>query len=58
MPEQKENTLYTVTVYTENQVGILNQISIIFTRRNLNIWSLSVSSSAIEGVHKFTIATS
>ena len=56
MPEQKENTLYTVTVYTENQVGILNQISIIFTRRNLNIWSLSVSSSAIEGVHKFTIA--
>ena len=56
MQEQKENTLYTVTVYTENQVGILNQISIIFTRRNLNIWSLSVSSSAIEGVHKFTIA--
>ena len=44
MQEQKENTLYTVTVYTENQVGILNQISIIFTRRNLNIWSLSVSS--------------
>lgn len=56
MTEQKENTLYTVTVYTENQVGILNQISIIFTRRNLNIWSLSVSSSAIDGVHKFTIA--
>ena len=56
MQEQKENTLYTITVYTENQVGILNQISIIFTRRNLNIWSLSVSSSAIEGVHKFTIA--
>ena len=56
MQEQQENTLYTVTVYTENQVGILNQISIIFTRRNLNIWSLSVSSSAIEGVHKFTIA--
>ncbi len=48
--------MYTVTVYSENQVGLLNQISIIFTRRNLNIWSLSVSSSAIEGVHKFTIA--
>ena len=52
----EENTMYTVTVYSENQVGLLNQISIIFTRRNLNIWSLSVSSSAIEGVHKFTIA--
>lgn len=48
--------MYTVTVYTENQVGLLNQISIIFTRRNINIWSLSVSASAIEGVHKFTIA--
>ena len=50
-------TLYTVTVYSENQVGLLNQISIIFTRRQLNIESLSVSGSAIEGVHKFTITT-
>ena len=49
-----QQTLYTVTVYSENQVGLLNQISIIFTRRQLNIESLSVS---IEGVHKFTITT-
>lgn len=54
MTQQK---LYTVTVYSENQVGLLNQISIIFTRRQLNIESLSVSGSAIEGVHKFTITT-
>lgn len=47
--------LYTVTVYSENQVGLLNQISIIFTRRRLNIESLSVSASAIHGIHKFTI---
>lgn len=53
--EQQEETLYTVTAYTENTVGILNQISIIFTRRHLNIWSLSVSASALENVHKFTI---
>ncbi len=53
---EQDSRLYTVTVYTENEVGILNQISIIFTRRNLNIWSLTVSSSALEGVHKFTIA--
>ena len=52
-----ETTLYTVTVYSENQVGLLNQISIIFTRRRLNIESLSVSASAIQGVHKFTITT-
>ena len=52
-----QQTLYTVTVYSENQVGLLNQISIIFTRGELNIESLSVSGSAIEGVHKFTITT-
>ncbi len=34
---------------------MLNQISIIFTRRCLNIESLSVSPSSIAGVHKFTI---
>ncbi|MCF0190705.1 MAG: acetolactate synthase small subunit [Marinilabiliaceae bacterium] len=54
--EENNNTLFTVTVYSENQVGLLNQISIIFTRRNLNIWSLTVSSTVLEGVHKFTIA--
>ena len=50
-----QQTLYTVTVYSENQVGLLNQISIIFTRRQLNIESLSVSGSAIEGVHKLSL---
>lgn len=51
-----EHPLWTLTIYTENNVGLLNQIAIIFTRRNVNIWSLSVSASAIEGVHKFTVA--
>ena len=49
--------LFTVTVFSENRVGLLNQISIIFTRRKLNIESLSVSPSSIAGVHKFTITT-
>lgn len=49
--------LYTVTVFSENQVGLLNQISIIFTRRHLNIESLSVSQSALPGIHKFTITS-
>ena len=40
-----DNTLYTVAVFSENRVGLLNQISIIFTRRKLNIESLSVSPS-------------
>lgn len=50
-----ENTLYTITVFSENTVGLLNQITIIFTRRALNIETLSVSPSAIKGIHKFTI---
>ena len=52
-----EKQLFTVTVFSENQVGLLNQISIIYTRRCLNIESLSVSPSSIEGIHKFTITT-
>ncbi|MCK9156338.1 MAG: acetolactate synthase small subunit [Paludibacteraceae bacterium] len=50
-------TLYTVSVFSENRVGLLNQISIIFTRRRLNIETLSVSPSALKGIHKFTITT-
>jgi acetolactate synthase-1/3 small subunit len=52
-----EKKLYTVTVFSENQVGLLNQITIIFTRRQINIETLSVSPSAIKGIHKFTITT-
>jgi acetolactate synthase-1/3 small subunit len=51
------DTLYTITIFSENQVGLLNQISIMFTRRNLNIETLSVSPSALKGIHKFTITT-
>ena len=49
--------LYTITIFSENTVGLLNQITIIFTRRQLNIETLSVSPSAIKGIHKFTITT-
>ncbi|MGL4779672.1 MAG: acetolactate synthase small subunit [Bacteroidales bacterium] len=49
--------LYTVSVYSENHVGLLSQISNIFTRRNLNIETLTVSPSSIKGIHKFTIST-
>ena len=50
-----DDQLYTITVFTENQVGLLNQISIIFTRRCLNIESMTVSACSIHCVHKFTI---
>ena len=53
----EEKTLYTVTIFSENRVGLLNKISIIYTRRKLNIESLSVSPSSIKGIHKFTITS-
>ena len=52
-----EKKLYTVTIFSENHVGLLNQISNIFTRRGLNIETLSVSPSALAGIHKFTVTT-
>ena len=48
-------TLYTLLVYSENIAGILNQITAVFTRRQVNIESLNVSASSIKGVHKYTI---
>jgi acetolactate synthase-1/3 small subunit len=46
---------YTITIFSENHIGLLNRITIIFTRRHINIESLTVSESAIKGIHKFTI---
>ena len=46
---------YTISVYSENHVGLLNRISGIFLKRHINIESLNVSKSEIEGVSKFTI---
>jgi acetolactate synthase-1/3 small subunit len=46
---------YTITVYTENQVGLINRIAILFSRRKINIESLNTSPSEAEGIHRFTI---
>lgn len=50
-----ETKEFTITAFSENAVGVLNRITIIFTRRHLNIESLAVSESALKGIHKFTI---
>jgi acetolactate synthase-1/3 small subunit len=46
---------YTITVYTENQIGLLNRIAIIFSRRKINIESLNTSPSEVDSVHRFNI---
>lgn len=51
----EDKKLYTLLVYSENLAGILNQITAVFTRRQVNIESLNVSASSIEGIHKYTI---
>ncbi len=46
---------FTIIAFSENSIGLLNRLTIIFTRRHLNIESLTVSESAIQGIFKFTI---
>lgn len=50
-----EKKLYTIIVHSENVAGVLNQVTAVFTRRQINIESLNVSASSIKGVHKYTI---
>jgi acetolactate synthase-1/3 small subunit len=50
-----EKTWFTISVYSENNVGLLNRISGIFLKRHINIEGLNVSKSEIDGVSKFTI---
>ncbi len=52
-----DKKLYTINVYSENIAGLLNQVTTIFTRRQLNIETLSVSASSIKDIHKYTITT-
>lgn len=46
---------FTVSVYAENNVGLLNRISAIFQKRHINIESMNISVSEIEGVSRFII---
>lgn len=50
-----EHKLYTISIYTENNIGLLNRISAIFQRRHINIESINSSVSEIEGVSRWTI---
>ncbi len=47
---------YTITVFTENKIGLLSRVVSVFTRRHINIESITSSDSSISGIYKFTIA--
>ena len=46
---------YTITIFTENFIGLLSRITLIFTRRHINIESITVSESEVKGVHRYTM---
>ncbi|MBS7360500.1 MULTISPECIES: acetolactate synthase small subunit [Flavobacteriaceae] len=49
------DTTFTVSIFTENTIGMLNRITIIFTRRHLNIDSITASETEVKNVHRYTI---
>lgn len=46
---------FTLTVFTENRSGLLSRVVGLITRRKINIETLTVSKSSMEGIHRFTI---
>ena len=46
---------YTLTIYTENQIGLINKIAIMFFKRKISLESLNTSPSEIAKIYRFTI---
>lgn len=49
------NQTYTISIFTEDIIGLLNRVTIIFTRRHINIESITASESEVKGVYRYTI---
>ncbi|WP_295180320.1 acetolactate synthase small subunit [uncultured Christiangramia sp.] len=50
---EKQN--YTVSIYTENNLGLLSRIAAIFLKRHINIESITASPSEVNEVMRFII---
>lgn len=46
---------FTISIFTEDNIGLLNRVSIVFTRRHINIESITASESEVPKVHRYTI---
>ncbi len=46
---------FTFIIFSENTAGVLNQVTNVFTRRQINIESLNVSPSGTKGIHRYTV---
>ncbi len=49
---------FTISLFTEDHIGIMSQITIILTRRQINIESITASESAVKGVQMLTLVVS
>lgn len=47
--------LFTISIFTENSPGVLHRITTVFTRRKINVESLTVSDTEQHGISRFTI---
>ncbi|GET45210.1 acetolactate synthase small subunit [Capnocytophaga felis] len=52
-----EQKTYTITIYSENQLGLLNRVTGIFLRRHIDMESINVSKSEIDNVFRMIIVT-
>lgn len=46
---------FTLSIFTENKIGLLQRLSTIFTRRKINLDSFNASESEVKDVYRFTI---
>ncbi len=46
---------FTITVFTENETGLTSRVVSVFSRRHINIESLTTSKSSIKDIHRITI---
>ena len=46
---------FTISLFSENHIGILSRITLILTRRQINIKSITASESAVPGVQMLTM---
>ncbi len=46
---------FIISVFSEDIVGLLNRVTIIFTRRHINIENIITSETEIKGIYRYTI---
>ena len=50
-----EKEVFTISVFTQNHIGLLARIANHFAKRHINIKSLTVSETEITGISRFTV---